>query len=165
MDLGLRKTARLTYGETVYLYPQWSPDGKKIAVIYGSNENHDIQVIYDVSRPIESIRPLTTWKHDDLRPVWSPDGRKIAFYTNYNIDEDSRRWSIAVVDADGGGATEGEELAAAWSQQTWSPTWSGVRPGFQTARIAYVKNDEQFNPIYIVNVKDKSELFLIPTRR
>lgn len=162
MDLMTKKTTRLTYGEKGYLYPQWSPDGKKIAMIYGSNENHDIQVIYDISRPKESIRPLTTWRYDDLRPVWSPDGKKIAFYTNYNIDGDSRRWSIAVVGADGGGATEGEGLAA-------SVVTTNVVPDMErgpawlpdSKRIAYVKNDgKQFNPIYIVNVEDKSELFL-----
>lgn len=162
MDLTTKKTTRLTDGEKGYLYPQWSPDGRKIAMIYGSNENHDIQVIYDISRPKESTRSLTAWRYDDLRPVWSPDGKKIAFYTNYNTDGDSRRWSIAVVDAGGDGPTEGEGLAArvvttnVVPDMERGPAW--LPDG---KRIAYVKNDgRQFNPIYIVNVEDKSELFL-----
>lgn len=162
LDLAARKTTRLTRGEKEYLYPQWSPDGRNIAMIYGSNGNHKIEVIYDIGRPRESARRLTTWRYDDLRPVWSPDGKKIAFYTNYNVEGDPARWSIAVVDADGSGPTEGEGLAA-------SVVAANVVPDMERGpawlpdgkRIAYVKNDgNRFNPIYIVNAEDRTDLLL-----
>src|SRR5262245_61095795 len=33
LDLGLKTTTRVTGGEHPYLYPQWSPDGRRLAVI------------------------------------------------------------------------------------------------------------------------------------
>src|SRR5207249_8492932 len=32
LDLATKTTTRLTLGEQPYLYPQWSPDGKRLAV-------------------------------------------------------------------------------------------------------------------------------------
>jgi Tol biopolymer transport system component len=161
-DLATRGTKRLTQGGKPYLYPQWSPDGKKIAMIYGSNENHDIYVIGDVARPVETFKALTTWSADDLRPVWSPDGKKIAFYTNYNAAGDPRLWSLIVVAADGTGPTRGDGLAAKVVAQDIipdverGPAWMS-----DSSRIVYVKNDKQgYNPIYIVDVKEKSSLLI-----
>ncbi len=162
LDLLTKKTVRLTRGEKGYFNPQWSPDGRKIAMIYGSNENHDIMVIHDISRPFETTRQLTTWRYDDLRPVWSPDGKKIAFYTNYNALDDSRRWSIVVVDSDESGPTEGEALAAKVVAENVVPDMDRGPAWFPDGkRIAYVKNDgTQFNPIYIVDIESKAESVL-----
>jgi Tol biopolymer transport system component len=162
LDQVTNETVRLSYGEKSYLYPQWSPDGTKVAMIYGSNENHDIQLIEDLSKPKKSVKSLTTWRHDDLRPIWSPDGKKIAFYTNYNLKDDPKLWSIAVIEADGSGPTEGEGLAARVVAKNVVPDME-LGPAWlpDSARIAYVKDElKRFNPIYIVNVVNKSERVL-----
>jgi dipeptidyl aminopeptidase/acylaminoacyl peptidase len=160
MDLTTRKTVKLTKGEKTYFYPQWSPDGKKIAMIYGSNENHDIYLIRDIDRPIETQKALTTWVYDDLRPVWSPDGRKIAFYSNYNLEDDPKVWSIFVIASDGSDPVEGKGLAAKVVATNVipdierGPAWIS-----DSNRIIYVKNDEQaYNPIYIVDIHKKTDL-------
>ncbi len=157
LDLKTKALTRLTWGENAYLYPQWSPDGKKIVMMHGSNENHAIVIISDLSLPMESKKALTTWSADDLRPVWSPDGKKIAFYSNYNTAGDPKMWSIFVIAADGSDPTEGDGLASkavaidVVADVETGPAWMP-----DSNSIIYVKNDRQeFNPLYIVNVRLK----------
>jgi Tol biopolymer transport system component/serine/threonine protein kinase len=58
--------------------PAFSPDGKKLAFVWGgeSGENSDIWV-----KPVTGAGRLrlTTNPGEDLSPVWSPDGQQIAF--------------------------------------------------------------------------------------
>jgi Tol biopolymer transport system component len=159
MDLKSRKLSDLTKGKKTYLYPQWSPDGRKIVMLYGSNENHDIYLIADIKRPFKTIKPLIRWEHDDLRPMWSPDGQKIAFYTNYNLQNDPKIWSIIVIASDGSDPDQGEGLAAKVVARNVipdierGPAWM---PDSQ--RIVYVKNDKKtYNPIYVVHIGDKTD--------
>ncbi len=158
MDIASRALTRLTQGGTAYLYPQWSPDGKKVAMILGDNDNHNIAVIGDVTRPVETKKVLTTWAHDDLRPAWSPDGKKIAFYSNYNPAGDPRVWSLVVIAADGSDPAEGDGLAA-------KVVASDVVPDIErgpawmpdSIRLVYVKDDRQeYNPLYVADIRDKS---------
>jgi Tol biopolymer transport system component len=158
MDLVTRKVNQLTQGKKTYLYPQWSPDGKKIVMIYGSNENHDIYLIEDIDRPTETLRPLTTWRYDDLRPVWSPDGTKIAFYSNYNLENNPKLWSLIVINADGSSADKGEDLVEKIVAVDVIPDIEGG-PAWMldSKRIVYVKNDEQsYNPIYVVDIENNT---------
>ena len=159
MKLETMETTKVTDGEKTYLYPQWSPDGKKVAMIYGSNENHDIYLIEDITKPVETLKALTTWAYDDLRPAWSPDGDKIAFYSNYNLDQDPKVWALFVINTADSGPTEGEELAAKVVATNVIPDIeSGPAWMPDSNRIIYIRNDRQaYNPIYIVNVKEKTE--------
>ena len=158
LKLETGETIKLTRGMKSYLYPQWSPDGKKIVMIYGSNDNHDVFLIEDVSRPMETIRPLTSWAYDDLRPIWSPDGKKIAFYTNYNPGNDPKVWSIGVIAVDGSGQGDFDNLADKIVATNVvpdierGPTWMP-----DSKRIIYVKKDEHgFDPIYVTDIEAKT---------
>jgi len=71
-----RPPPRLTHGERPYLYPQWSPDGKRLAFIQGTNENHDVAVLEPGRTPPALPRALSTWPHDRSAPAWSPDGKR-----------------------------------------------------------------------------------------
>jgi len=157
LDPGTRSVIRLTAGDKPYLYPRWSPDGSKIALIYGSTENHDIYVMDDLQKPAASLRALTSWQFDDLRPTWSPDGKSIAFYTNYNVAGEQKRWSLAVIAADGSDATEGEKLAGKIIASDvvpnieQGPAWLADSSG-----LIYVKDEVlEYNPIYLVDVASK----------
>ncbi len=158
LDLRTRLLKRLTQGGKSYLFPQWSPDGKRLAMMHGSNENHHIILISDVSRPVESLKILTTWPYDDLRPIWSPDGGKIAFYSNYNLAGDPKIWSIVVIAADGSDPTEGEGLAAKVVAADVIPDVE-VGPAWMpdSSRIVFVKNDRyEYNPIYVADLREKT---------
>jgi len=158
LKLETGETIKLTRGMKSYLYPQWSPDGKKIVMIYGSNDNHDVFLMEDVSRPMETMRPLISWAYDDLRPIWSPDGRKIAFYTNYNTENDPKVWSIGVIAVDGSVQREFDNLADKIVATNVvpdierGPTWMP-----DSKRIIYVKKDEHgFDPIHIADIEAKT---------
>ncbi len=160
MDLPTRALTRLTRGGSAYLYPQWSPDGRKIAAMHGSNENHDIVVITDLAKPVESLKHLTRWPYDDLRPAWSPDGKKIAFYSNYNIANDPKTWSLIVVAANGSDPADGEGLAAKVIAADVIPDIeSGPAWMPDSERIVYVKNDRQeYNPVYIADLNQRTNV-------
>lgn len=154
LDPDARTVRQLTSGEQPYLYPRWSPDGKKIALIHGSTENHDIYVIENLDKPAASMRQLTRWRHDDLRPTWSPDGRKIAFYTNYNTAGDPKKWSLAVISADGSDGNQGAALEAqvvagnVIPDIEQGPAWLADGSG-----LVFVKDAElEYNPIHIINL-------------
>ena len=166
MDLRTRALTRLTMagksarGDKEYLYPQISPDGRKIVMIAGSNENHDIVLIADPVKAGAPQKQLTVWNADDLRPIWSPDGKKIAFYSNYNAAGDPRLWSIFVIAADGSDPVEGDGLAANRVAEDVipdverGPAWMP-----DSARIVFVKNDRQeYNPLYVVDTRDRTAL-------
>lgn len=157
LDLKTRALARLTQGGNAYLYPHWSPDGHRLAVMHGSNENHDIIVINDPTKHAESQTRyrLTTWTHDDLRPIWSPDGKKIAFYSNQNDADDPRVWSLFVVAANGSDPSEGEGLAAkAVARDILPDVETGPAWMPDSARLVFVKNERQeYNPLYVADIR------------
>jgi Tol biopolymer transport system component len=157
-----RTLLQLTRGDKPYLYPRWSPDGKKIALFYGSSENHDIYIMDNPKKPLESLRALTSWSYDDLRPTWSPDGQKIAFYTNYNESGDSKTWSLVVVAADGSDGISGTNLIKhivatdVMPDMEQGPAWLPDSQG-----LVYVKDEKlEFNPIYLVDLKNKTSVQL-----
>jgi Tol biopolymer transport system component len=162
LDPATHAVTQLTHGDKPYLYPRWSPDGKRIAMIYGSTENHEVYVMDDPKKPLESMRALTRWPYDDLRPAWSPDGKKIAFYTNYNAAGDSKVWSLAVVAADGSDGVGSEALAQkivatdVLPDVEQGPAWS---PDGRT--LVYVKDEKlEYNPIYMVDLATRKSVQL-----
>jgi Tol biopolymer transport system component len=166
MDLAFGEVARLTRGEKAFLYPRWSPDGKRVAMIYGSNENHDVYIIDDVERSLKTLRPLTSWPHDDLRPVWSPDGKKVAFYSNYNEQNDPKAWSLVVVAADGSDPKDGGLASRVVATDVIPDIERGPAWMPDSRRIVYVKNDRYaYNPLYVVDIDTKAGAPLITGTR
>lgn len=60
--------------------PQFSPDGRKIAIAIESNNSADIWVL-DVATGV--LRRITT-RTRSVRPEWTPDGKRIAYMSGAN---------------------------------------------------------------------------------
>jgi len=58
LDVDSRRVASAAMGDKAYLYPRWSPDGKRLATIYGANENHDIVLLEGDLRALLRPKPV-----------------------------------------------------------------------------------------------------------
>ena len=82
MDADGNNQTRLTMNAAFDAFPEWSPDGTKIAFTSNRAANDDIWVIDDDgSNPTR----LTAGQQVDERPDWSPNGARITFSRNGNI--------------------------------------------------------------------------------
>ena len=117
LDLARGTSRRLTTGDTTANFPAWSPDGSRIAYLFGTWRLHSM-------RPDGSdVRDLTdgTEVRELLMhpPQWSPDGQRLAFIavTRAGVGREAEP-SLYTVRADG---TEFQRLTAAVSPPSWSP--------------------------------------------
>ena len=76
----------LTAG-TLDTQPRWSPDGKSVAFVRGT-EGQPAQLCVLSMEGGEAIR-LTDLKKSVSDPAWSPDGRRIAFLSGMNPETDA----------------------------------------------------------------------------
>ncbi|HEV2176476.1 MAG TPA: protein kinase [Terriglobia bacterium] len=97
-----------------YYAPQFSPDGKQLALQVGGGNTW----IYDLAR--ETMTPLTFPPADCLNPVWTPDGKRVACY-EANPAAGGR--NISWIPADGTGGLQQLTQASALPQLpgSWSP--------------------------------------------
>ena len=102
--------------------PDWSPDGRTIAVqSYRTGNFH----IWTVPASGGAMRQLTTGASDNREPRWSPDGRTIAFAS----DRAEGRYAIHLLDVASGGVT----ILSSGKSQDSEPCWSP-----DGKRIAYI---------------------------
>jgi TolB protein len=87
-------------------YPDYSPDGKRIA--YTHYDGHDTD-LYTIKAGGGGRFPVTKNDKDELAPSYSPDGKKIA-YTGYkglgSDDGDDFDSEIYTIKVGGGGKTQ-----------------------------------------------------------
>jgi Tol biopolymer transport system component len=99
--------------------PQWSPDGKFIAVRSGTHIEQDFRLVVlnaDGSNPRELTKPAEGVFV--YFPSWSPDGKHILYIQD---DMNVEVISIVVVDADG---SNQRALASDANLSSWPPAWS-----------------------------------------
>ena len=106
------------------LYPQWSPDGTKIAFAWWQ--------IFVMDSDGGNVTSLSSGHSQN--PQWSPDGTKIVFQSSTDgttVSPDN----IWVVDADGGNLTALTELTVVGANSEF-PQWSpdGTKIGFFSQR-------------------------------
>src|SRR5206468_1489931 len=106
LDLRTKKDRILLQSEQSVLNPEFSPDGRWIAVQsdFEGDENYNIYLV-----PVRGahVQKITDTAFDSAFPRWSPDGTKIAFLSNRDGDRDN----VFVVDTGGGDAKQLTYLA------------------------------------------------------
>ena len=98
-------------------YPDWSPDGKRIA-FYAKYDDGYTWSMHTMNSDGSDRKRLTFEKNKwDSSPTWSPDGKKIAFAREYEDSEGNWQEEIWMMNSDG-------------SEQTQLKTLSGRAPCF-----------------------------------
>ena len=109
------KLVALKIPDAPYETPRFSPDGKQIAVVIGSETDSDIWI---QDYPVKTARRRLTFGGRNRHPVWSPDSTQIAFQSNRDGDEAVYLQPAAV----SGAAGERLVTLAGWSliPTSWS---------------------------------------------
>jgi Tol biopolymer transport system component len=115
-------------------WPDWSPDGSKIAFHSDRDGNREIYVMN--ADGIGQTNLTNNSPAYDGAPSWSPDGSKIAFESNRDGN-----WEIYVMNADGTAQTRLTNNAADDHTPAWSPDGSKIALYRDGARIWVMNAD------------------------
>lgn len=85
-----REPVRLTSSAAVDLYPDWSPDGRRIAFVSDRSGEMELHLIDPESGDVEKVAP---GYFPASSPSWSPDGERIAFLRHTHLNQ----WGSAEV--------------------------------------------------------------------
>jgi Tol biopolymer transport system component len=104
----------ITSGPGNKAMPDWSPDGKQIALA-GSDGGHRDWGVWTVPAEGGKARRLTQHTADEWHPRWSADGEWIFYSTNRSIDVDIDFWRIRASGGEPEAVTHfpGDEYSAA----------------------------------------------------
>ena len=108
------KTTVLRAASGNWSNPQFSPDGKRLAIDIADGKQSDVWV-YEWAR--DTATKLTFDPADDFKPVWTPDGRRIVFTSSRGSrGVQNLYWQHADGTGDAQRLTEGTnaQLAASW---------------------------------------------------
>ena len=111
--------------------PEWSHDGKSLAVVL---QTSGWDKIYRISANGGDPQPITTGESEDESPVFSPDGKYLAFVSNRSKPEERHIW---VASADG---SHPRELASVSAGVEGDPIWS------PDGRQIYFLHNSSFEP-------------------
>ena len=89
-----------TDNQNGYVYPAWSPDGKKLA--YAEPGENGLE-IFVIDADASNKKQLTKLGGLNSLSAWSPDGKKIAFQ---HTEQGEQTGSLYIMDADGGNQKE-----------------------------------------------------------
>ena len=138
---------RLTNNSADDQYPDWSPDGTKIAFTSDRDGDREIYVIdKDGSNPTR----LTNNSARDEHPAWSPDGTKIAFRSTRDGNGE-----IYVMDRDGSYPTNVTNSGASDRAPAWSP--DGRKIAFESDNEIYVMDKDGSSPTRLTNNNAQDE--------
>jgi dipeptidyl aminopeptidase/acylaminoacyl peptidase len=120
-----KRPKRLTEGAFSVSDAQWSPDGKRIALVVSPSpraedtmEHTRIQVLDVQSRAMQVLIPEGRMAST---PRWSPDGRRIAFVADAHGGEGLPEMDLFTIPSEGGAA---KNLTEAFDRSEVRPIWS-----------------------------------------
>ena len=150
---GTRQRRLINHGVGLPVWPQWSPDGSRIAyTLWRLDGDELIEHIYVVNADGTGSTQLTQGDVRDSGPSWSPDGDRIAFSRSTD-DYHSQIYTMA--------STGDDQVAVTGSDQfATSPEWSP-----DGTQFAYLVNVSRVNLIDVdgTNVRTVSTGFSSPT--
>ncbi len=131
--------------------PEWSPDGKSLAIVLQDSGWNKIDLI---SANGGEPRAVTTGDAEDEDPVFSHDGRYLAFVSNREHPEERHIW---IVSPDG---SHLHQLASVSPGVEGEPIWS------PDGRQVYFLHDSSFEPssLAVAPVEDGTAHLLIRTQ-
>ena len=132
------RITQVTDGPVTDLFPQWSPDGKRIAFIRPDTGSASLD-IYVVDGSGGEPANLTNSPLDHEKAVsWSPDGTQIVFEKdpiNPIYDGDNRLdTDLWIMDADGAIPTQLTDEEGAHHSPAWSPDGSAIAYVYSTVQ-------------------------------
>jgi Tol biopolymer transport system component len=116
--------AQLTNDKVPDIFPEWSPNGKKIAWARGDSGAEEIWVM---NADGSGRRQITNNAFSDIDPVWSPDSTQIAFRSIRDGNPD-----IYVINVDGTSERRLTNTPGIDNAPDWSP--DGTRIVFSSER-------------------------------
>src|SRR5207244_5712730 len=132
-DLRTKKDRILLQSEQSVLNPEFSPDGRWIAVQsdFEGDENYNIYLV-----PVRGahVQKITDTAFDSAFPRWSPDGTKIAFISHREGDRDN----VFVVDTGGGDAKQLTNVDDIVGEIAWRPDGQSIAFSAGVGLLDYV---------------------------
>ncbi len=136
MDLESREAHRLTDDPNGEWYPDWSPDGKRLA--FWRSDGKGTSQIYVLHLETHRETAITSGPHGKYVPTWSPDGHHILY--TYAVDGEPRQvWKSA---ADG---TSSETLLA------WEAGASEGRLSPDGSKVAFLSDLTSGGELYVAD--------------
>lgn len=145
--------------------PEWSPDGKHIALV-SSRQDHGFILIFDLAT--ERARYVSPSADNDSAPRWSPDGKHIVFIRTGGaenhlplIPQRPRPWALWVADAETGDARQiwrsGNDLVGSL------PPFAAQSLKFAEGnRIIFCSEQDGRNHLYVVSANGGQAVLLTP---
>ena len=124
VTLADKKAVRLTEGAFTLSDPQWSPDGREIAVVRNPTPKPDDGRLSDILIvPAAGGTPRILYANDgpEGSPRWSPDGKQIAFLSRDGKLPLPGTSSLYVIPAQGGSAKQITDADLNPGSLSWSP--------------------------------------------
>lgn len=136
IDLAARNVHQLTYDNRYDGYPNWSPDGTRIAYVHclddGDAQCHIAVMNSDGSR--QYFVTNTNEATANFKPIWSPNGQQILFTSYRNDLTNMQNADLYVVNADGSGLRQltfeaSKDFSAQWSSDGIQIVFASDRDG------------------------------------
>lgn len=134
LDMETQEITSLNTGFDAVVFPQWSPDGRKILFAV-----RDVWNLYTIAPDGSDLTQVTAFRSNNAD--WSPDGSKIVFQSDHD-NEPTDTPDIYTVDANGENLVE---LIDEPEFADFNPRWAG------SGQIMFLSNRTGSYEVFLIN--------------